>query len=323
MHSNSPDNLDRKEVSSALDEKIPKFTVNEVKESLRFFSKSGYAIYKGIYDAEDIVNCREYIFKSMKKLESIAEVNSLPFDRFGFAQASMNALQKQCFYENLEANESVCNILLHYLGPDIAKIGWDQIWYNLPKSESTVLVKNIHTDAWTGTSVNTLFWKLFLTGVEFANTLGICPGSHLLGLVPVRNRAIDSNHGDLLLDYLALDCLEAGDVVIWHPFLLHFSVGTGKKCRCSITMRYSSIHTPFSSQEKGLGYKSISNGPMGYIMRVIGSDYASPFRVLGGSQAIDRRLISIYPTAPRPITEFGEQVHDWDKLLKSEEGNLS
>lgn len=303
LSSDSPDLLNRQNVLKASDIGIPKFSIDSIDKSTKFFAENGYVIYKNVYDSSVIHKTYDYLNRSMQSLHKYAQAHDLTPDIFGFADASIQSLANQSFYQGLEVTSSLLKILQPYLGPNIAKIGWDALWWNQPAETSTVLVKNVHADVWTGTSVNTVFWKVLLTDVQFSNALGVCPSSHLLGLLPVKNRSVDYDLSELNLEYISLDNLEAGDAVLWHPLLLHFTVGCGTMVRASITMRYTSMDTPFSSQEKSLGYKVLSSSPLNYVMRVVGTDYASPFRVMGGARRIDRRISSIYPCAPTPINE--------------------
>ena len=65
-----------------------------------------------------------------------------------------------------------------FLGPDIALLGYDALWLNVPKDTDPVLLKGLHTDSWTGTSV-LIFAKTFFTDVDPFNGMTVCPGSHL------------------------------------------------------------------------------------------------------------------------------------------------
>jgi ectoine hydroxylase-related dioxygenase (phytanoyl-CoA dioxygenase family) len=92
-----------------------------------------------------------------------------------------------------------------------------------------------------------------------------------------------------------LDNAKKGDFLIWHPLLVHATTGhSNTNIRVSITSRFSSTETPFSSQERSLGYRPLSVGPMNQIRRLIGNDYLSPFRTYGGYVGIDRRLSDLY-----------------------------
>lgn len=62
----------------------------------------------------------------------------------------------------------------------------------------------------------------------------------------------------------------------------------------SVTSRYTSTETEFSSQERSLGYKPICVGPMNQIKRLIGDDSLRPFRTYGGYVGVDRRLEALY-----------------------------
>ena len=177
------------------------------------------------------------------------------------------------------------------LGPDVAMLGYDALWINVPKDKDPVLLKGIHNDAWSGTSVNTVFAKFFLTDSDRYNGVTVYPGSHLQGMLPVRNRAPAVKVKFPSVTIVA----KAGDLLIWHPLLLHKTTGhSDKNIRISITSRYTSTETPFSSQERALGYRTLSVGPMNQILRLIGSDQLTPLRTYGGKVAIDRRLAHLY-----------------------------
>ena len=46
--------------------------------------------------------------------------------------------------------------------------------------------KNEHVDSWTGTGINTIFLKVFLTDCDNYNGMTVFPGTHLHGLYPVK-----------------------------------------------------------------------------------------------------------------------------------------
>jgi ectoine hydroxylase-related dioxygenase (phytanoyl-CoA dioxygenase family) len=155
-------------------------------------------------------------------------------------------------------------------------------------------LKGDHTDAWTGTSINTIFAKTFFTSVDEYNGMSVCPGSHLQGLIPTRNRKIDPLF-NIKFDSFNLSNSKAGDFLIWHPLLIHSTTGhSDKNIRISLTSRFTSTETDFSSQERALGYKTINVSPMNQILRLIGNDYLSPLRTYDGFVGIDRRLSDIY-----------------------------
>ena len=124
--------------------------------------------------------------------------------------------------------------------------------------------------------------------------MSVSPGSHLLGMVPVRNRAIDPS-SNIKLEDLNLNNLKAGDVIAWHPLLIHKTTGhSDRNMRIAITSRFTSTETPFSSQERSLGYRALSVGPMNQVLRLIGNDLLTPLRTYGGFVGIDRRLQKLY-----------------------------
>ena len=61
-----------------------------------------------------------------------------------------------------------------------------------------------------------------------------------------------------------------------------------------MSMRFTSTETEFTSQEKTLGYKTLSVSPMNQITRIIGNDYLTPFRTYGGYAGVEKRLKKLY-----------------------------
>ena len=49
-----------------------------------------------------------------------------------------------------------------------------------------------------------------------------------------------------------------------------------------------------AAQERALGYRTLSVGPMNQILRLVGSDHLTPLRTYGGSVSIDKRLAHLY-----------------------------
>ena len=109
---------------------------------------------------------------------------------------------------------------------------------------------------------------------------------------------------------LNIDTVNAGDIVIWHPLLIHSTVGhSNKNIRISITSRFTSTETPFSSQERALGYRTLRVGVMNQILRLVGNDFLTPLRTYGGFIGIDRRMSEVYYSGNYPPHEnYSEQI---------------
>ena len=122
------------------------------------------------------------------------------------------------------------------------------------------------------------------------------PGSHLLGLLPSRNRNLDPSI-KINIDPYYLNNIKFGDIILFHPFILHgTAISDSKKVKFRMAMgdRFKSLNKKFTSQEISLGYKVVTLGPINHITRIIGNDYGSPFRVLGGPAKINEALHDLY-----------------------------
>ena len=258
------------------------------------FVQNGYVIYENVHDTKMIKRVFNFVMDRYNILLKLSEAGKFPKDIHGWAVAILDKLIMTELGVQLLESQGLISLMKRYLGPDIAILGQDALWINVPQDKNPVLSKGNHTDAWTGTSINTIFAKTLLTDVDEYNGMSVSPGSHLLGMVPVRNREIDP-HAHVELESVNLTNLKQADVLIWHPLLIHATAGhSDKNIRISITSRYTSQETPFSSQERGLGYRPLSVSPLNQVLRLIGNDYLSPLRTYGGYVGIDRRLAKLY-----------------------------
>lgn len=262
------------------------------KEAIRFFVQQGYVIYENVHDQNLIKHSSDWF---LNKYQSYAK-NNKDLDVNGWAVEIMDGYRLTKMGEEFVTSPTLVEIMHQFLGQDICIFNNDALWINVPQDTDPVLLKGIHTDAWTGTSVNTIFSKTFFTNVDKYNSMSVVPGTHLYGLVPVKNREVDAK---LSLKPLNLQHINQGDVLIWHPLLLHSTTGhSDKNIRVSVTSRFTSTESAFSSQERSLGYRTLSVGPMNQILRLIGNDQLQPFRTLGGFVGVDRRLKQLYNYSP-------------------------
>jgi hypothetical protein len=275
---------------------LRKFHASDVELALQFFVHNGYVLIEGIYEREYIIELSEWIQSRFRRLLEKSKDNEIPFDINGWAVSIIKKLEQSPLYPGLSNREELHSFLRRILGTDICALGQEALWINYPTDDDPVLNKGVHTDAWTGTSVNTIFAKYFVTDCDAFNGMTVVPGSHMYGFVPCRNRAVDPHaHLDDYLEEINLEHARSGDLLIWHALLLHATRGhSDKNTRISITSRYKSTETQFSSQERSLGYRPICVGPLNQILRTIGSDSLSPFRTLGGHVGVDRRLQHLY-----------------------------
>jgi ectoine hydroxylase-related dioxygenase (phytanoyl-CoA dioxygenase family) len=285
-----------------------KFEPNE-SEAINFFINNGYVIFKNIFDISSIETSKKFILSAYETLDLCAKRGEFESDVNGFAISILSKFIKTNEYEEIVKSKALINLMKYFLGPDIALLGYDALWINVPKDNDPVLLKSLHTDAWTGTSINTIFSKVFFTDVDSYNGVGVCPGSHLQGLIPVRNRNIDPSLG-IDFDIENLDNIKQGDLLIWHPLLIHSTIGhSDKNLRVSMTSRYTSTESSFSSQERALGYTTCSVGPMNQILRLIGNDNLLPLRTYGGFVGIDRRMAEIYTHSEyKKIKDYSEFI---------------
>jgi hypothetical protein len=280
-------------VTAKIEVRKQKF-VPEDEKAIGHFIREGYVHYHDVFDPEIIRAGREYFMTKYERLLELSRRGEFPADVNGWAVSIIDAFAKTDLYEKFVTTRKVINVMKNFLGPDVALLGYDALWINVPQDTDPVLLKGQHTDAWTGTSINTIFAKTFFTDVDQYNGMSVCPGSHLQGMIPVRNRAVDPQ-AKVEFESVNLDNAKAGDLLIWHPLLVHSTTGhSDKNIRISITSRYTSTETEFSSQERALGYRTLNVGPMNQVRRLIGNDYLTPFRTHGGFVGIDRRLSGIY-----------------------------
>ena len=288
---------------------LKKFKHNDP-HALAFFVANGYVIYDDAFDIKFIESCRKFFLDRIYVLKDNVSKGKIEEDYHGWSITLINEFYRTKLFSEYLYSKNTIKILKEILGPDIAVLGYDTLFINAPTCNDPVLKKTVHTDTWTGTSANSIMAKVFLTDVDAYNGLTVFPGTHLQGIIPVRNRTVDPS---LKLDFQEINLVnsKAGDFVIWHPLLLHSTSGNSdKNIRMSITSRYTSTETEFSSQERALGYKTIKVGPMNQIRRLIGNDNLTPFRTYGGHAGIDRRLSDLY--------EYGnyEKLKDYSQLLE-------
>lgn len=273
---------------------LKKFSPNDEKAAQQAFVRDGYVIYENAYPKKLIDKTRELFFRWYNQLNQAHKDGKIDKDIHGWGNSILDKYERSQLYKDLINNPNIIKIMKGYLGPDVCHLNNDAFLLNVPDNKDPVMIQGQHVDAWVGTSVHTIYAQTYYTNVDKYNGICVSPGSHTLGLIPVRNRKIDPAY-NLEFENINLDCLSAGDFVLWHSLLVHATTGqSDKNIRVAMTSRFTSTETPFTSQERALGYRTISVGPMNQIMRLVGTDLLQPFRTHGGFVGVDRRLSALY-----------------------------
>ena len=276
---------------------VRKRTVDD-REAVIDFVQQGFVIYEDVFDTDLIAISLEHLMIDYDRLSGLARDGQFPVDVNGWSVAIMDAFARTGLYDQIIHTPKLIEIAKGYVGPDVAWLGHDGLFINVPTDTDPVLLKGQHTDVWTGTGVNTVFAALFFTDVDAYNGLTVCPGSHLQGLRPVRNRAIHPDW-DVPFEQVNLDMVRAGDLVVWHALLIHSTTGhSDKNTRISMTSRFRANDGDMTSQERALGTRALSVGPLNQVLRLVGNDRLTPLRTYGGYVGVDRRMAGLYDCSP-------------------------
>lgn len=267
---------------------MKKFNINS-KLLEDHYVKNGYVLIRGVFEKKFINTISNFLIKNIKKGEN------KKLDYHDICNQIMEEFEKMPLYEEILFKKKFKKLLIRFVGQDLCVLNFTTLFLNAPTNKNPVLNKNEHVDVWTGTGVDSIFVKIFFTDCDNYNGLTLYPGTHLHGLYPVKNRGLNLPNDIKLNKKINTSNAKKGDVLMWHPLLIHSTTGRSKKNkRISMTFRFKSTETEFTSQERALGYRTISVGINNKIKRYIGNDYLSPFRIYGGKASIDKRLSKLY-----------------------------
>lgn len=266
-------------------------------DAIRQFVTDGCVVYHSVFDPILIEEGRNFILARHERFMDMHRKGAIPLDVNGWGVAIMRLFEQSKIYDEMLRSPPYVAIAQKYLGPDVACLNQPGLFINASGDSDPVTKKGWHTDVWTGSGVDTLFAILFFTDADKHNGLSVWPGSHLQGLFPVRNRQIDPIC-NVQMQGLDLETKQ-GDLVLWHSLIIHATTGRSPtNTRISMTMRLLSQESELTSQERAVGYRAMSVGPLNQVRRLIGNDYMEPFRTHGGYVGIDRTMANLFNYCP-------------------------
>jgi len=275
--------------------KIFNFKETLKNDDLKFFVKNGYVVYRDLYNKSEFGKAKQFLLNKYSILKKKFNSKKNKIDSWKLAAEISENFENSNISINMYKSGKLLDILKKYLGPDICVFNKKCSYIVDPvfKNYSTKL--NPHVDGWVGNSVEMLQVNTFITKADKFNSMIFYPGSHLFGLLPVKNRELDKKI-KLNIKPIALDKIQEGDVLIFHPLILHGTKisNNNQNFRFSVGDRFKSFEKQLTSQESSLGYKVLCAGPINHIKRIIGNDYLLPFRVLGGKAGISAINKDIY-----------------------------
>jgi len=173
--------------------------------------------------------------------------------------------------------------LTRILGPDLQMLNHQNLWINDERDFNPVTYKTLHQEMWSGSGIDDLTVWTAISKPSSKNTLAVVPGSHLWGLLPNRNRSLTLIEDFDLDGCIALDGLEPGDAIVFHPLLLHGTAGRGAGRRLAMSTVYKPTMAVTTRKYSTLGWVSVAEGAMTRIRDVLANDFFTPLRTYGGA----------------------------------------
>lgn len=173
--------------------------------------------------------------------------------------------------------------LTRILGPDLQMLNHQNLWINDERDFNPVTYKTLHQEMWSGSGIDDLTAWTAISKPSSKNTLAVVPGSHLWGLLPNRNRSLALIDDFDVSGCIALDGLEPGDAIVFHPLLLHGTAGRGAGRRLAMSTVYKPTMAVTTRKYATLGWVSVAEGPMTRIRDVLANDFFTPLRTYGGA----------------------------------------
>jgi hypothetical protein len=172
--------------------------------------------------------------------------------------------------------------LARILGPDLQMLNHQNLWINDERDFNPVTYKTLHQEMWSGSGIDDLTVWTAISKPSAMNTLAVVPGSHLWGLLPNRNRSLTPIDDFDVSSCIALDGLEPGDAIVFHPLLLHGTAGRGAGRRLAMSTVYKPTLAATTRKYATVGWVSVAEGPMTRIRDSLANDFFTPLRTYGG-----------------------------------------
>ena len=213
----------------------------------------------------------ELILSLMKKSKPYEILTSI-FDNF----------LREGIIDSIYTEKKVFDFITDILGKDLSYCTDPGLTLNLPgisNPHRNYLFKGFHQEVWSGADIHSMQIWAPLFQSDSSGGMVLVRSSHLWGHIPHRNRdPIDLPNN---LDEIQTD-LEIGDVIIFHPLLLHRSapLDGAKLPRLAFPCLFKNFRMPNNSFEIYRNWRIFSYSALSHIDRRLGNHHLSPYRLI-------------------------------------------
>ena len=186
------------------------------------------------------------------------------------------------FYEKLLHSKKIYTKLTQLLGPDLAYLDDPSFTLNISDandSKKNYHYKKFHQEMWSGSNTSTLvFWAPIFLPSNKSGQLSIIKESHCWGLVPNNDKqpiVLPNKYKKAKFN------LNTGDVVIFHPLLLHATdpiTTQDFSARLSLVTSIRNFKNNNFSYDLLKNWKIFSMSDLTLIEKKLGNHFLTPFR---------------------------------------------
>ncbi len=186
------------------------------------------------------------------------------------------------YYKDIFLSKKVFRKLCTLLGPDLAFLDDPSFTLNVSSLSSSIEnyhFKNFHQELWSGANTsNLVFWSPIFMPRNKSGQLYIIKDSHLWGNVPNNNRSptlLPKKYKKIKLR------LNIGDILLFHPLLLHASEPIFSKnfsIRLAITTQIKNFKNHDISYNSHKNWKIFSMSDLTKIEKKLGNHFLTPYR---------------------------------------------
>lgn len=254
---------------------------------LDYFTANGFAVARGLLDPAMVTAIEALIRDGYTSLKAEWAAKNHPETVppvLGMSKVLLKRLKASDTYDHMMAHAPFLDAIERFIGPDIMVYNNCDLFINDPVDTNPATLKTLHQETWTGLAVHEIVTWIPLHPPAADNTICVVPKSHLFGMLPNRNRNLLPIDGFVPEPVVPVWQMQRGDVLFFHPLLLHGTSGRGA-LRFSLGFAFKNAFFEATSINTPWGYTGLRQGPMTRVRTVLGNDLLTPLRTYGGKSS--------------------------------------